>query len=126
MLHAVVAARTALRSLVVTAALVGASGLAACSHGSSAPSCANPVPASTVTIQDFAFDPSCASVRPDTSLTLTNQGSLAHTFTVKGTNVDVTVDSGQTQHVSLEGIAPGTYTVVCTFHPQMVGALKIG
>jgi plastocyanin len=121
-----VTGRTALRSLVVTAALVCAAGLSACSHGSSTPSCANPVRASTVTMQDFAFDPSCASVPPDASLTLTNQGALAHTYTVKGTDVNVTVASGQTAHVSLKGIAPGTYTVVCTFHPQMVGALKIG
>lgn len=126
MLPAVVAIRTAFRSLAIASALLGAAGLGACSHGSSAPHCANPVPATTVTMQDFAFDPSCASVAPDASLTLTNQGALAHTFTVKGTNVNVTVNAGQTQHVSLKGIAPGTYTVVCTFHPQMVGALKVG
>ena len=100
--------------------------MSSCSHGSSAPSCANPVPATTVTIQEFAFDPSCASTAPDATLTVTNQGSLAHTYTVKGTDVDVTVAAGQTQHVSLKGIAPGTYTVVCTFHPQMEGALKVG
>jgi len=84
------------------------------------------VQATTVTIQDFAFDPSCASVAPDESFSVTNQGAVAHTFTVQGTNVNVTVQAGSTQPVSLEGIAPGTYTVVCTFHPQMTGALKVG
>jgi plastocyanin len=111
----------------VGASFLGAAGgLAGCGSGSSAPSCADPVPATTVTLQDFAFDPSCASVAPDASLTLTNKGALAHTFTVKGTNVNVTVKAGSTDHVSLKGIAPGTYTVVCTFHPQMTGALRVG
>jgi plastocyanin len=114
-----------LRAVLVAVPLLVVGG-AACGHGSSAPSCPNPTSTTTVTMVDFAFVPTCVAVGKGATVTLTNHGAVTHTFTVKGTNVSVRVISGRTQHVSLNGIAPGTYTVVCLIHPQMVGALKVG
>jgi plastocyanin len=114
-----------LRAAVVAVPLVLAGG-AACSHGSSAPSCPNPASTTKVTMVDFAFEPGCVAVSKGATVTVTNRGAVTHTYTVKGTDVSVRIDSGHTQPVSLDGIAPGTYTVVCTIHPQMVGALKVG
>lgn len=111
--------------LVVCALALVAAGGAACG-GSAAPTCTDPVSATTVDVKDFAFDPGCAAVPQDATLTLTDTGGAPHSFTVKGTDVNVTLNPGDTQTADLAGIAPGVYAVVCTYHPQMNGALKIG
>ena len=113
------------RLTLVCLILVG-SGAVACGGGSSAPSCADPVPATTVHLADFAFDPGCAAAGTGATLTIVNDGGAPHSYTVKGTSLNVQVDAGQTQTVELTGIVAGTYSVICTYHPQMNGALKIG
>ncbi len=57
--------------------------------------------------------------------TLQNTGSTEHTFTVNGTAIDEKLDGGASGQVSLAGIAPGTYAVVCTLHPQMTATLQV-
>jgi plastocyanin len=106
-------------------ALLLAVPIAACSSGSGTPACTNPVATTSVELQDYAFSPSCAEAAPDATLTLTNAGQPIHSFTVKGTDLNVSVDAGASAQVSLSGIAPGDYTVVCIYHPQMVGALRV-
>jgi plastocyanin len=109
--------------LVLATTMLGA----ACHSGSSGPpTCDNPTSTDVVTLADFVFDPTCAAVHPGSTLTLKDTGGEPHTFTVSGTDVDVRLDAGQTQSVDLSGVAPGTYTVTCAIHPQMVGALKVG
>jgi plastocyanin len=113
-------------SLLVVLVLVAAVGVPACSSGAgSPPSCDNPTATTTVELKDFSFAPTCVQAQAGATLTLNDTGSTAHTFTVKGTGIDVTVDPGDTGQASLDGIAPGTYQVVCTFHPEMVGALRV-
>jgi plastocyanin len=48
-----------------------------------------------------------------------------HTFTITGTAIDQKLDGGANGQVSLAGIAPGTYAVVCTVHPQMTATLQV-
>jgi plastocyanin len=45
---------------------------------------------------------------------------------VSGTDAAVDVASGSSAELDLTGIAPGTYRVFCTYHPNMEGALKVG
>jgi plastocyanin len=45
---------------------------------------------------------------------------------VEGTNVDVNVDAGSSGEADLANVDPGTYTVTCTFHPQMEATLTVG
>jgi plastocyanin len=111
--------------VVVFSALLVCAG-ASCSKGSTAVSCQDPAQATTVDLQDFAYSPVCTAAASDATLTLQNTGSQPHSFTVKGTEVNVMVGAGQRSDASLAGIGPGTYQVTCTLHPQMVGALKIG
>lgn len=88
--------------------------------------CADPQDSSAVTIADFSFRPGCVAVAVGATLTLTNDDSIPHTFTVQGTNVDVTLASDQTTSVALAGLAAGTYSVICRYHPQMVEGLRVG
>ncbi len=97
-----------------------------CSKGSSPATCQDPTRASSVELKDFAYSPVCTAAASGATLTLSNTGSQPHSFTVKGTEVDVMVPAGQHADASLAGIPAGTYEVVCTLHPQMVAALRVG
>jgi len=97
-----------------------------CSKGSSATTCQDPTKASTIEIKDFSYSPVCTSTASGATLTISNTGSQPHSFTVKGTDVNVMVPAGQHADASLAGVPAGTYEVVCTLHPQMVAALRIG
>ncbi len=98
---------------------------AGCSSGAKSPDeiCPNPVAATTVEMADFSFAPGCVEIDAGTSLTLDNVGGAPHTFTVEGAEADVA--AGETAELDLGGIAAGTYEVTCTYHPQMVGGLRI-
>jgi plastocyanin len=112
---------------VVCAAAFAIAGTA-CGGSSSGGSvaCDQPVSTSSVAVVDYAFNPSCTAAASGATLTIKDTGLIAHTFTVKGTSIDVPIASGETKQVPLTGIAAGTYQVVCTLHPTMTGALKVG
>ncbi len=93
--------------------------------GGGAASCPNPSSATTVKLADFDFDPSCVVANRGATLTLKDTGNAPHTYTVAGTSVNVKLDPGATQTVTLTGLGPGTYNVICEFHPQMRGAIKV-
>ena len=76
-------------------------------------------------LKDFAFVPTCIGAPAGTRLTLQNTGAAPHTFTVQGTPIDQKLEAGAGAEVSLSGIAPGTYHVVCTIHPQMTATLVV-
>jgi plastocyanin len=113
-------------SRFVLVALLASLVLPACGSGASSPPvCTTPTTATTVQLKDFSFEPTCVQAATGAALTLDNSGSAEHSFTVKETGINVDVNAGATGTASLDGIAAGTYTVVCTFHPQMVGALRV-
>jgi len=116
--------RRSLRVVIAVSFLV--TGAAACTKGSASASCANPTAATSVDLQDYAYAPACTQAAAGATLTLHNSGSQPHSFTVQGTGVNILVKPGTSAEATLAGIAAGTYKVVCTIHPQMVGALKIG
>ena len=112
-----------LRSLLVLLMLCVAG--VACSNSKASAGCTPSFPTQTVELKDFAFEPTCIGVPRGTHLTLQNTGSTQHTFTIKGTSVDQNIDAGASGEVSFEGVAPGTYAVVCTLHPQMTATLQV-
>ena len=102
--------------------------LIACGGGETEPpkGCTDPVAATTVELADFAFRPNCLSADAGATIALDNTGDAIHTFTLTGADVDVSVDAGSSGEASLPGVEPGTYTVTCTYHPQMEATLKVG
>jgi plastocyanin len=113
----------ALRSLLVLVMLCV--GGISCSSSGNASSCAPSGPTQTVDLKDFAFEPSCIGASAGSTIALQNTGSVLHTFTINGTAIDEKLDAGANGQVSLAGIAPGTYAVVCTVHPQMTATLQV-
>jgi plastocyanin len=108
---------------VVAAALLV---LASCSGGGGgAAKCDQPSAGNVVTAVDFDFTPACLQVMSGAQINVVNGSGTLHTFTVKETDIDVSLDPGARRTVDLSGLAAGTYEVVCTLHPQMVGGLKV-
>ena len=81
----------------------------------------------TVTISGFAFDPSCLTARAAQSISIVNEDSADHTFTISGTQIDVTVPAGETFNGEpVTGVVePGTYSFNCRFHPSMTGTITV-
>jgi plastocyanin len=112
-----------MRRVLLSLLLLFPAGLA-CS--SKPPSCDSPTATTTVDISQSTFSPSCVSTGADATLTIVNNDDIPHTFTVKGTDIDVKLDGGATDQASLAGLAPGTYQVTCSYHPEMRETLQIG
>jgi plastocyanin len=92
---------------------------------SKASACDTPTETTTVDIQNTAFAPACISASSGATLSIVNHDDTPHTFTVKNTSINVKLDGGATGQASLAGLAPGTYSVVCTYHPQMTETLQV-
>jgi len=97
----------------------------ACSSSDAPSACTPTGQTQTVDLKDFAFEPTCMGAPAGTTLGLQNTGSVEHTFTVMGTAINEKLDGGAGGQASLAGVAPGTYAVVCTLHPQMTGTLQV-
>jgi len=75
----------------------------------------------TITIKDLAYDQTCFSMKNGSTITIENQDSVTHTFTVINTGVDVLIEGGQSKTQANASMAPATYQFHCTIHPQMTG-----
>ena len=67
-------------------------------------------------VQNFAFHPSCVIARSEQSISIANQDSVLHNFTIAGTQVDVDIQRGTTFNGESAGLAPGTYQFFCKYH----------
>ncbi len=76
-----------------------------------------------LTIANFAFEPSTLRVGEGRTITVTNEDSVAHTFTTDDGAVDVEVGGGETVEVTLSGVSGGGFH--CEFHPSMTGTLEV-
>jgi plastocyanin len=130
------------RRTMVAAVMVAALAAASCSSGgggSSGPSAGgsgagcttasatdltgqNPF---TITIKGLAYHPSCFSAKNNSTITITNQDNVNHTFTVIGTGVDVLIPAGQSVTKPGANLAPATYQFHCTIHPQITGTVIV-
>jgi plastocyanin len=115
-----------MRRLLVALAILVVPCLSACDAADSrAATCDTPTETTTVDMQDTRFSTPCVAATSNDTLTVVNHDQAAHTYTVKGTSINVALDGGQTAQAPLTGIAPGTYSVICTYHPSMTASLRL-
>lgn len=79
----------------------------------------------TLTIQGRAFDPDCFAARSASAIAIQNKDSVTHTFTIDGTQVDVTIEGGTIFNGVSAGLAPGTYPFHCKIHTTMTGTVIV-
>jgi plastocyanin len=77
----------------------------------------------TITIAGFAFDPDTITVSGPTEVTITNEDSATHTFTLDDGSVDETVEPGATETVTIDVSASTGFH--CNIHPQMTGQIEV-
>jgi len=78
-----------------------------------------------ITIQNMTFEPSCFTAAGSSSITIVNMDSVDHTFTIDGTQIDVTIAAGETFNGESAGLKPGEYTFHCKIHPSMTGTVTV-
>ena len=77
----------------------------------------------SITIADFAFDPNTISVSGPTEVTITNEDSAAHTFTLDDGSVDQEIAGGDSATVTVDVTESTGF--VCRFHPDMTGTVEV-
>lgn len=78
-----------------------------------------------VTIKDLKFTPDCFAAKSASSITIENNDTVTHTFTIDGTQVDVTIPAGQKFNGDSAGLDPGTYPFHCKIHASMKGTVIV-
>lgn len=83
-----------------------------------------------ISMNEFSFSPNNIVAAEGATLSITNDGSVAHNFEIPSEGLaSGDVNAGATGEVSLAGLAPGTYNIVCTVagHEDagMTGTVKI-
>jgi plastocyanin len=80
-----------------------------------------------VTIENFEFAPSCFTASASQSISVHNADDAVHSFTLQGTEIDVDIAAGETfEGETISGVVePGSYTLVCTYHPEMKGDVTV-
>lgn len=79
-----------------------------------------------VTIKGFAFSPAATTVKSGTTVTWTNQDSVAHTVTENDSQAgpnSQSLDKGQSY--SFTFTKAGTYHYHCAIHPDMRGTVTV-
>jgi plastocyanin len=112
-------------TIIITLSLT-LGGIACGAAGSEPSACSTFTTSTSVEMDDFSYGPVCVQVDAGSTLALDNVGAAPHTFTVDGTDVSVDVAAGAQGTADLSGVAGGTYTVLCTYHPQMKATLEVG
>jgi len=80
----------------------------------------------TLTIKGFAFHPNTLSAPggQQSTVTITNDDSVTHSFTLDDGGVSRDVPAGQTVQVTVPFPASGTAGFHCRFHSSMTGTLR--
>jgi len=99
------------------------------SQSQTVPSVSTPSPAggSTITIKNFAFNPSALKVKTGTEITWVNQDAAPHTV-VSDTGSPVPFSSGSLStgdSYKFTFTQPGTYTYHCSIHTSMTGTIVV-
>ena len=81
--------------------------------------------AATLTVKDFAFDPSTLSVPSgQTTIIITNEGAVTHNFSLDDGSVSQNIAPGSTVTVTVNLTADAPFH--CNIHSSMTGTLKVG
>ena len=86
----------------------------------------SPLPSTgnTITIQNFAFNPSTLTVKVGQNVTWTNEDSVSHIVKeVNGLFESSSLGNGQSFTYTFT--ATGTYNYTCTIHPSMKGKVIV-
>jgi plastocyanin len=81
----------------------------------------------TLAQANFQFTPANITVNQGDTITVSDTNpSTPHTFTIDGTDIDVSNNAQQSQDVTID-LKPGTYTFYCRFHKAqgMQGTLVV-
>jgi plastocyanin len=72
----------------------------------------------SVHLSEFAITPASVEIAAGGTLDVHNDGAVPHNLAIEGTElITPMLDSGQTARLTLQGLAPGRYTIIC----QVVG-----
>ena len=78
-----------------------------------------------VSLAEFSITPDAITVPAGGSLEITNAGSMAHNLAVVGEDLTSRdLNAGQSQVLSLAGLAEGTYSVICTIPGHEAAGMK--
>jgi plastocyanin len=105
--------------------------LAACSSDDGDPGGSTPASASggagdlAITAEDFSFSPDTLAVPSgESTITVTNSGSVEHNFTLDDDSVSEDVEPGESVTVTVDVSADAPFH--CKYHPdQMTGTLTV-
>jgi len=110
-------------ALTLLAAACGGNDTPPAGNGGSPSESASSGGGADLTIVDFAFSPTELSVTEGQTISITNTGDVAHTFTTDDGVIDQTISPGETADVTLTGVTSGGFH--CRFHSQMTGTLTV-
>lgn len=83
----------------------------------------------SVRLLDFEFSPDCFVMDGRQGLSLQNDGSVVHNFTIAGTQVDLDTPPGaETNTEAIGGVVPdGTHRFFCSYHEDqgMSGEVRV-
>jgi len=115
---------TAAVGAVLLVSMVGCSGSSTTTTpgGSTSSTSATVAPAGTLTASGLAWNPSDVTTGPGGLLTVTNEDSTTHTFTMDDGSVDEDVPAGQTIQVTITTAGP----FHCKIHSSMTGTVTLG
>lgn len=84
-------------------------------------------PTAEIKMLDNTFDPDCFTISAEQGLTIRNEGTALHNFSVEGSDVDLDVASGEETNTEAVGeiLQPGDHKVTCKYHPEMVAELRV-
>ncbi len=77
----------------------------------------------SVHLGEFSITPASVTVAAGGTLDVHNDGAVPHNLAVEGTDlITPMLNAGETAHLALTGLVPGTYTLIC----QVVGHADAG
>jgi len=76
-----------------------------------------------IVIEGFAFNPSAITVSGPTEVTVTNNDTAPHTFTLDDGSVDLALGAGETGTATVD--VSETTGFICTIHPAMTGTVEV-
>jgi plastocyanin len=76
-----------------------------------------------ITIEGFAFNPSTITVSGPTEVTVTNNDTTAHTFTLDDGSADLALGAGESGTVTVD--VSETTGFHCAIHPSMTGTVEV-